>query len=51
MLMYYDEHIMKLQVYWKVNLLPSWTYLVLTSLCLILNGYVILFICLFVFWL
>ena len=33
-LMYYNEHIMRLKVYWKSNLLPSWTQLVLTSLCL-----------------
>ena len=24
MLMYYSEHIMRLKVYWKSNLLPSW---------------------------
>ena len=25
MLMYYNERIMRLKVYWKSNLLPSWT--------------------------
>ena len=33
MLMYYSECIMRLKVYWKSNLLPSWTQLVLTSFC------------------
>ena len=31
MLMYYNERIMRLKVYWKSNLPPSWTQLVLTS--------------------
>ena len=31
MVMYYNEHIMRLKVYWKSNLLPSWTQMVLTS--------------------
>ena len=31
MLTYYSEHIMRLKVYWKSNLLPSWTQHVLTS--------------------
>ena len=42
MLMYYNEHIMRLKVYWKLNLPPSWTYAVLTSFCCILNSCVIL---------
>ena len=25
MLMYYSEHIIRLKVYWKLNLLQSWT--------------------------
>lgn len=35
---YYNEHMMRLSVYClqKLNLLPSWTQLVLTSLCHIL---------------
>ena len=33
---------MRLKVHWKSNLLPSWTLLVLTSLCRVLKGYVIL---------
>ena len=31
MLRYYSEHIMRLKVYWRSNLLPSWTQLVLVS--------------------
>lgn len=31
---------MRLEVYWKWNLLPSWAQLVLTSLCCVLKGYV-----------
>ena len=31
-LMYYTEHIMRIKVFWKSNLLPSWTQLVLRSL-------------------
>ena len=31
MLMYYNEHFMRLKVYWKLNLLSSWTQHVLTS--------------------
>ena len=34
--------IMRLKVYWKSNLPPSWTQLVLTSLCCIFKGFVIL---------
>ena len=29
----FSEHMMKLQVHWKPNLLPSWFWLVLTSFC------------------
>ena len=39
MLIYYNEHIMRLKVYWKFNLPPSWTQLVLTSLCHVLWPY------------
>ena len=42
MLIHYNEHIMRFKVYGKSNLLPSWAYLVLTSLCCILNGCVTL---------
>ena len=42
MLMYYNEHIMRVIVYWKLHLLPSWTQLVLTSFCHVLNSSVIL---------
>ena len=38
-LIYYNEHIMRLKVYWKFNLPPSWTQLVLTSLCHVLWPY------------
>ena len=31
MLMYHNERIRRLKVYWKSNLLPSWTQFVLTS--------------------
>lgn len=31
MLTYHNEHIMRLKVYWKLNLLSSWTQYVLTS--------------------
>jgi len=36
MLVYYNEHVMRLKVYWKLNLPPSWTQLVVTSLCHVL---------------
>ena len=42
MLMYYNECIMRFKVYQKLNLPPSWAWLVLTSLCHVLNGYVLL---------
>ena len=34
-LMYYNEH-MRLKVYWKSNLPPSWIQLILTSFCHVL---------------
>ena len=37
LLMYYDEHILRLKVYWKFTCQPSWTYLVLISLCHVLG--------------
>ena len=36
MLMYYNQCIMRLKVPWKSNLPPSWTQLVLTSVCHVL---------------
>ena len=36
LLMCYEERIMRLKVYWKSNLLPSWTWLALTSFCRVL---------------
>ena len=30
MLVYYNEHVMRLKVYWKSNLPPSWVWLVVT---------------------
>ena len=36
MLIYYNECIMRLKVHWKSKLLPSWTWLVLTSFCHVL---------------
>ena len=38
----YSAYIMKLEVSWRSTLPPSWTQLVLTSFCDILNGYAIL---------
>ena len=35
-LMYYNERIMRLKVYWESNLLSSWTQLVLSSFCHVL---------------
>ena len=40
-LMYYNERILRLKIHWKLTCPPSWTNFVLTSLCSILNGYVI----------
>ena len=31
--MYYSELIMRLKVYWNLNLPPSWAYLVLNGIC------------------
>ena len=42
MLTHYSEHIMKFKVHWKLNLLSSWTQLVLTSFCYNVDGQVIL---------
>ena len=36
MLIYYNEHITRLKIYWKSNLPTSWAQLVLTSFCSIL---------------
>lgn len=41
-LMYYSEYITKPKIYWKSELLPSWTWLVLPSFFLILKDCVIL---------
>ena len=40
--MYSNEHVMRPEVFWKWDLPPSGALLVLTSICPILNGYVIL---------
>ena len=44
-LMFYNECIMRLKVYWRSNLPPSWTQIVLTSLCHVLWLYVSFKIC------
>ena len=36
MLVYYNEHVMRLKVYWKSNLPPSLTSFVLPSFCHVL---------------
>ena len=38
--MYYSELIMRLKVYWNLNLPPSWAYLVLNGIFLILYFFV-----------
>ena len=40
--MYSNEHVMRPEVFWKWDLPPSGALLVLTGICPILNGYVIL---------
>lgn len=42
LLMCYSERIRRFKVQWRSPCLPSWTQFVLTSLCPVLNGYVIL---------
>ena len=41
-LMCYTEHVLRLRVEWKSTYLPSWTYLVLISLCPVLSYAILL---------
>ena len=42
LLMCYTEHVLRLKVEWKSTYLPSWTYLVLISLCPVLSYAILL---------